>query len=119
LVFKEDAVFRRKLAKIAENCVHNIGPRSGQVRDEEISDWIRRRFTEFGLDTVKTETYNVLLSFPNVTAEPRHRSKVQRPVLKKKLCSGTCKLLVAPVSSLEASLSLVAQQGEIESTYWR
>jgi hypothetical protein len=27
LVFEKNAIFRRKLSKIAENCYHNIGPR--------------------------------------------------------------------------------------------
>jgi hypothetical protein len=30
LVFEKNAIFRRKLAKIAENCDHSIDPRLGE-----------------------------------------------------------------------------------------
>ena len=34
-------------------------------RDLELTDWIRNKWTEFGLDTVSLDTYNFLLSFPD------------------------------------------------------
>ena len=34
-------------------------------RDLELTDWIRDKWTEFGLDTVSLDTYNFLLSFPD------------------------------------------------------
>ena len=34
-------------------------------RDRVLTDWIRDKWTEFGLDTVSLDTYNFLLSFPD------------------------------------------------------
>ena len=38
---------------------------AGGPRDLELTDWIRDKWTEFGLDTVSLDTYNFLLSFPD------------------------------------------------------
>ena len=34
-------------------------------RDRELTDWIRDKWAEFGLDTISLDTYNFLLSFPD------------------------------------------------------